>query len=142
MGDFLTDGLAFIGLEDAAPQMRESQRQIEAIQRKYGRLPDRLVGYSKGGAHALWLGDRFNIPSTNFNPLVGARQAVTISDTHHTIIRTMEDFASTSALVGQKHNYTVKGINPIKDVHGFYGGSHIGATHNDGVRRCSAKRLK
>jgi hypothetical protein len=88
--------------------------QIEDIQTKYGRLPTELLGYSKGGAHAMAMGDRFGIPSTSYNPLVGRKQLMSKSEILHTIIRTVEDPVSTSlALARGKKNYTVKAIDPI-----------------------------
>ena len=113
--DLATDAAAFAGVEQAAPQMRSSKAQIEAIQRKYNQLPDELLGYSKGGAHALAMGDEFKIPSTTFNPLIGRKQVLSTSEVPHTVIRTVEDFASTPLVFTQhKRNYTVKSLNPIR----------------------------
>ena len=114
MQDLVTDAAAAAGVEKVAPQMRESRMQIEDIQTKYGKLPTELVGYSKGGAHAMAMGDRFKIPSTSFNPLVGRGQLMGNSDTPHTIFRTVEDpVSATLALAKGKKNFTVKGIDPI-----------------------------
>ena len=113
--DLATDAAAFAGVEQVAPQMRSSKAQIEDIQRKYNRLPDELLGYSKGGAHALAMGDEFKIPSTTFNPLIGRKQVLSKSEVPHTVIRTVEDFASTPLIMTQhKTNYTVKSLNPIR----------------------------
>ena len=113
--DLATDAAAFAGVEQAAPQMRSSKAQIEAIQRRYNQLPDELLGYSKGGAHALAVGDEFKIPSTTFNPLIGRKQVLSTSEVPHTVIRTVEDFASTPLVFTQhKKNYTVKSLNPIR----------------------------
>ena len=73
-----------------------------------------LLGYSKGGAHAMAMGDHFRIPSTTYNPLVGRKQLTTKSKVSHTIIRTVEDPVSSAlALAKGKQNYTVKAIDPI-----------------------------
>ena len=113
--DLATDAAAFAGVEQVAPQMQSSKAQIEDIQRKYNRLPDELLGYSKGGAHALAMGDEFKIPSTTFNPLIGRKQVLSKSEVPHTVIRTVEDFASTPLIMTQhKKNYTVKSLNPIR----------------------------
>ena len=115
VGDLVTDAATVAGYEQLAPQMTKSRLQIEAIQAKYGRLPSELLGYSKGGAHAMAMGDRFGIPTTSFNPLVGRKQIMSNSEVPHTIIRTVEDPVSTPmALARGKKNYTVKSIDPIR----------------------------
>ena len=77
----IADAYAIVGKEEDAVQMRQSRMQMDAIEEKYGRLPNRLVGYSLGGAKSLYLGNRYNIPTTTFNPLVGARSLATSSST-------------------------------------------------------------
>ena len=115
LNDLVTDAAAAAGYERFAPQMIQSRLQIEAIEAKYGRLPTELLGYSKGGAHAMAMGDRFGIPSTSYNPLVGRKQLMSKSEVPHTIIRTVEDPVSTTlALARGKKNYTVKAIDPIR----------------------------
>ena len=114
MNDIVTDAAAAAGVEKLAPQMRESRMQIENVYAKYGQLPSELLGYSKGGAHAFEMGDRFGIKTTTFNPLVGRKQLMSKSSTSHTIIRTVEDPVSALlALAKGKRNFTVKGIDPI-----------------------------
>lgn len=115
VNDLVTDAAAVAGYERLAPQMVESRLQIEAIQDKYGKLPNELLGYSKGGAHAMAMGDRFGIPTTSYNPLVGRRQMMNRSEVPHTIIRTVEDPVSTLMVLARgKKNYTVKSIDPIQ----------------------------
>ena len=114
VNDIVTDAAATAGVEKLAPQMRESRIQIEEVYAKYGRLPSELLGYSKGGAHAMYIGDLFGISSTSYNPLVGRKQLMSKSSTPHTIIRTVEDPVSALlALAKGKKNFTVKGIDPI-----------------------------
>ena len=115
INDLVTDASVVAGMEEkVAPQMRESRMQIEDIYTKYGKLPTELLGYSKGGAHAMAMGDHFRIPSTSYNPLVGRKQLTTKSEVPHTIIRTVEDPVSSAlALAKGKKNYTVKAIDPI-----------------------------
>ena len=114
--DVVTNATTAIGVEDRlSSQMRGSRQQIEAIVRKYGQLPSELIGYSKGGAHALAMGDHFKIESTTFNPWVARKQLLTKSDVKHTIIRTTEDpVSSMLALAKGKKNLTVKAIDPIQ----------------------------
>ena len=115
LGDLVTDAATVAGYEQLAPQMMQSRQQIEAIRAKYGRMPSELLGYSKGGAHAMTMGDRFGIPTTSFNPLVGRKQIMSKSEVPHTIIRTVEDPVSTAmALARGKKNYTIKSIDPIR----------------------------
>lgn len=114
--DVVTNATTAVGVEDRlSTQMRGSRLQIEAIVRKYGQLPSELLGYSKGGAHALAMGDRFKIETTTFNPFVARKQLLTKSDVKHTIIRTTEDpVSSLLALAKGKKNLTVKAIDPIQ----------------------------
>ena len=90
LNDVVTDAAAVAGVERLAPQMIESRAQIESIRAKYGRLPSELLGYSKGGAHAFEMGDRFGIKTTTFNPLVGRKQLMSRSNVPHQIIRTVD----------------------------------------------------
>ena len=61
------------------------------------------------------MGDRFGIPTTSFNLLVGRKQIINKSRVPHTIIRTVEDPVSTPmALARGKKNYTVKSVDPIR----------------------------
>lgn len=113
MTDVVTDVTAILGAPDKlASQMRDSRLQIEAIRERYGRLPNELIGYSKGGHHALQMGDMFDVKSTTFNPLVGAQQLLRVSSTPHRIFRTTEDFVSSGLALGAKRNYTVQSIRP------------------------------
>ena len=113
--DLVTDAAIVAGREQLAPQMVDSEVQIEAIRAKYGRLPSELLGYSKGGGHAMAMGDKFEIPTTNYNPLIGRKQLFSKSEVPHKIVRTMEDPVSTPLVLARgKKNYTVKSINPIR----------------------------
>ena len=85
--DLVTDAAIAAGYERFAPQLVQSRLQIEAIRSKYGRLPTELLGYSKGGAHAMAMGDRFGVPSTSFNPLSSATVLLTFDSSSRRSLR-------------------------------------------------------
>ena len=111
--DIVTDAATLGGMEEHVSQLRSGKQQLLEIHQKYGVLPSELLGYSKGGAHALELGDQFKIKSTTFNPLIGRKQLLSMSATPHTVIRTLEDPVSSLLALSKKKNYTVKAIDPI-----------------------------
>ena len=114
VNDVVTNAATIAGVEQHAPQIKASRQQILNVQEKYNRLPNELLGYSKGGAHAVHLGDEFEIPTTTFNALIGRQQIMSQSEVPHTIIRTVEDVPSTGLLLRPgKSNYTVKSIDPV-----------------------------
>jgi hypothetical protein len=138
--DLITDAAVALELERVAPQLRESRLQMEAVQRKYGALPTELFGHSKGGAHAHFIGDRFKIPTTTFNPAVGRTQLTSKSTVPHTIIRTLEDAVSTPiALAKRKSNFTVKAIDPLRGLgdplstHALENFTSVGARQPGGI---------
>ena len=119
INDVVTNASAIGGAEEHVSQIRSSRVQFEQVQGKYGAVSE-LLGYSKGGAHAMALGDHFKVPSTTFNPLVGRKQLTTTSEVSHTIIRTLEDAPSSGlALAQNKRNYSVKAIDPIRGMGGL-----------------------
>lgn len=140
--DIVTDATTLMGKEEMAPQIRASRVQLEEVRLKYDQLPSELIGYSKGSVHALLLGDEFNIPSTNFNPLLGPKQLFSSSETPHTIIRTTEDPVSIGlAFAKAKQNYTTKSIRPIhglddpKTVHDLKHFTRAGTRQPGGMQR-------
>ena len=119
VNDVVTNASTIGGAEEHVSQIRSSRVQFEQVQGKYGAVSE-LLGYSKGGAHAMALGDHFKVPSTTFNPLVGRKQLTTTSEVSHTIIRTLEDAPSSGlALAQNKRNYSVKAIDPIRGMGGL-----------------------
>lgn len=113
-GDILGNTHNLLALQAQDPQNRAAISQIERIQNKYGHLPERLHGYSKGGANAIYIGDRFEIPTTTYNPAIGPQQVMTRSRVPHEIIRTIDDPVSLGLSIAQhKANYTVRAIDPI-----------------------------
>jgi hypothetical protein len=113
INDVVTNATNVAQIEEMAPQIRSGKTQIQRIQQKYGKLPSELIGYSKGGLHALNLGDQFKIKSTTFNPFVGMKQLRTSSNVEHTVYRTIEDPVSSLLALSKKKNYKVFGIDPI-----------------------------
>jgi hypothetical protein len=147
--DLVTDATTLMGKEHLAPQIKASRAQLEEVRLKYDRLPSELIGYSKGSAHALMLGDEFRIPSTNFNPLLGPKQLFSSSETPHTIIRTTEDPVSIGLVFAKaKKNYTTKSILPIyglddpKTVHDLKHFTRAGNRQPGGMHRLMADVVK
>ena len=122
--DFVTDAKIVSGTEegvsgilDKTTQYAQADEQFEAVKTKYGNV-DHIVGYSKGGALALYLGNKNNVDTTTYNPLIGPRLARNSANTNanHTIIRTTEDPVSLGLAATSNINHdrwTVKAIKPL-----------------------------
>ena len=68
-------------------QMVEAETQLQSAMAKYGTV-EHIGGYSRGGGMALSLANKYNIPSTTFNPLIGPKavQGSYSTTAKHTII--------------------------------------------------------
>jgi hypothetical protein len=114
--DLITDALALFGKERSSPEYGEVTEQLEAVERLYG-TPKELIGFSRGSVLSMNLGDEFDIPTTQFNPLIspslvkGQEEGST-----HTIFRTLNDPISILAR-GKTANskWTIRSILPLKD---------------------------
>ena len=114
--DLLTDALSLFGKERSSPEYGEVKQQLEAVEELYGQ-PKELIGFSRGSVLSMNLGDEYNIPTTQFNPLIspslvkGQEEGST-----HTIFRTLNDPISILAR-GKTANskWTVRSILPLKD---------------------------
>ena len=104
------------GADEGSPQYNRAMEQINKIKTKYKVLPDELVGFSKGSAIGMRMGEKFGIDTTNFNPFLGRGLINSIGNSKNTIYRTATDFASMGvALKGSNPNYDIKVIDAVKD---------------------------
>lgn len=126
--DLITDAAIVSGTESGVPGIRElsgkprqmtiAEQQLQKTLTKYGSI-DHLGGYSRGGGMALHFGNKYNIPTTTFNPLIGPNALANSHSTtaDHTIIRTTED-PTTIGLAFSSPNsehWKVKAILPHGD---------------------------
>ncbi len=122
--DFITDAKIMTGMEEGlggvmpkTKQYTDADAQFKSVMDKYGSI-DHISGYSRGGAIALYLGNKNNIETTTFNPLVGPRLATGSQNTtaKHTIIRTTEDPVSMGLAATSNVNHEswiVKSLKPL-----------------------------
>ena len=104
------------GSDEGSPQYNRAMEQINKVKTKYKVLPDELVGFSKGSAIGLRMGEKFGIDTTSFNPFLGKGLIGSIGNSKNTIYRTATDFASMGvALKGSNPNYDIKVIDAVKD---------------------------
>lgn len=104
------------GADEGSPQYNRAMEQINKIKTKYKVLPDELVGFSKGSAIGLRMGEKFGIDTTSFNPFLGKGLINAVGNSKNTIYRTATDFASMGvALKGSNPNYDIKVIDAVKD---------------------------
>lgn len=80
------------------------EAQIASVVSYYGAKPDRLVGYSMGGGHAILMSRRFDVEAVVFNPVVSV---VGVGD------RVVSAFASLAGGVGPSSVASV-GVQPPK----------------------------
>ena len=116
--DLKTNFKMITGFEADDPQFIRAKQQYEGAVNKYGSV-EHFGGYSKGGGKALYMGQKYDIPSTTFNPLIGTKTARGITNTtqEHTIIRTTNDPTSLPLAVSTNanhENWNVKALRPLK----------------------------
>ncbi len=123
--DLITDASIITGTEQGVignsnfgkpSQLIEAEQQLQRTLSKYGSV-EHLGGYSRGGGMALSLGNKYNIPTTTFNPLVGSKTIAGSNSTtaKHTIIRTTEDPTTIGLAFSSPNsdNWEVKAIKPL-----------------------------
>jgi hypothetical protein len=114
--DLITDALALFGKEKLSPEYGEVKEQLEAVQELYG-TPSELVGFSRGSVLSMNLGNEYNIPTTELNPLISPN-LVKEQETGsvHEIFRTQNDPVSFLAK-GKSANskWKIRSILPLKD---------------------------
>ena len=79
--------------ESDSSQIQALEKQMELIERKYGKKPDTLSGHSKGGGQAIIMGERHGIATHTQDPFVPTRHLVN-SRAQHSIARTPTDWVS------------------------------------------------
>ena len=124
--DLITDASIMTGTEQGIntgisnvgqpQQIIEAEQQLQRALTKYGSI-EHLGGYSRGGGMALNLGNKYNIETTTFNPLVGPKALAGSHSTNvkHTLIRTTEDPTTIGLAVGSPNSETwiVKALKPL-----------------------------
>ena len=104
-----------MGSDEGSTQYNRAMEQINRIKEKYKVLPDELVGFSKGSAIGMRMGEKFGIDTTNFNPFLGKGLINAVGNSKNTIYRTATDFPSMGiALKGSNPNYDIKVIDAVK----------------------------
>ena len=141
--DLLTDALALFGKEKYSPEYAEVKQQLEAVEELYG-TPKELVGFSRGSVLSMNLGNEYNIPTTELNPLISP-SLVKSQDTgsFHEIFRTKNDPVSFLAK-GTKEgsNWRVRSILPLKDTLNAWSEHNLTQLlTNDTPRRTSIEEL-
>ena len=116
--DLQTNFRIITGFESEDPQFIQAKNQYEQAVNKYGSV-EHFSGASKGGGKAIYMGQKYDIPSTTFNPLIGTKTARGITNTtqEHTIIRTTGDPTSLPLAVSSTanhENWNVKALRPLK----------------------------
>ncbi len=127
--DLITDAGIITGTEQGIPigaqnvrpkQMVDAETQLQRALAKYGAgNVEHLGGYSRGGGIALGLGNKYNINTTTFNPLVGPKavQGSYSTTADHTVIRTTEDPTTAGMALANPNTdrWTVKSMLPLKE---------------------------
>ena len=104
-----------MGADEGSTQYNRAMEQINKVKEKYKVLPDELVGFSKGSAIGMRMGEKFGIDTTNFNPFLGKGLINAVGNSKNTIYRTATDFPSMGiALKGSNPNYDIKVIDGVK----------------------------
>lgn len=141
--DLLTDALALFGKEKYSPEYGEVKEQLEAVTELYG-TPKELVGFSRGSVLSMNLGNEYNIPTTELNPLISPA-LVKSQDTgsFHEIFRTKNDpvsFLAKGTKAGS--NWRVRSILPLKDTLNAWSEHNLTQLlTNDTPRRTSIEEL-
>tara|TARA_R110002050_G_scaffold286318_1_gene436688 strand:+ start:6671 stop:9154 length:2484 start_codon:yes stop_codon:yes gene_type:complete len=117
LSDMKTNFKIATGFENEDAQFIQAKGQYEGAVNKYGSV-EQFGGFSKGGGKALYMGQKYDIPSTTFNPFIGTRTARGITNTtqEHTIIRTTGDSPSLGLAVSTNanhENWNVKALRPL-----------------------------
>ncbi len=145
LSDMKTNFKIATGFENEDPQFIQAKNQYEGAVNEYGSV-EHFGGFSKGGSKALYMGQKFDIPSTTFNPFIGTKTARGITNTtqEHTIIRTTGDSPSLPLSVSTNanhENWNVKALrplnknvslNPIKNLYDAHRLDNFTTTRNTG----------
>ena len=124
--DLKTDARIAFGYEENSPQFERAETQIQGVQDFYGKLPDHYSGFSLGGAKSMTFGQKYNTPSTSFNPFVGKNLYKTPANqttpAEQNIWRTLNDPVSFGMAfkpgLGAKTSWKVNVMPEMRDVKG------------------------
>lgn len=116
--DLGTNFKMITGFENEDPQFVRAKNQFQETVNKYGSV-EHISGFSKGGGKGLYIAQKFDVPSTTFNPVIGTKTARGITNTtkEHTIIRSTNDPTSIGLAVSSNanhENWNVKSLKPLK----------------------------
>ena len=116
--DLATNFRIATGFESEDPQFIQAKQQYENAVNEYGSV-EHFGGASKGGGKAIYMGQKYDVPSTTFNPVIGTKTARGITNTtqEHTIVRTTGDPTSLGLAVSSNanhENWNVKSLRPLK----------------------------
>ena len=100
LSDMKTNFKIATGFESEDPQFLQAKQQYQNAVNEYGSV-EHFGGFSKGGGKAIYMGQKYDVPSTTFNPFIGTKTARGITNTtqEHTIIRTTGDSPSLALAV-------------------------------------------
>ena len=116
--DLATNFRIATGFENEDPQFIQAKEQYQNAVNEYGSV-EHFGGASKGGGKAIYMGQKYDVPSTTFNPVIGTKTArgITTTTQEHTIIRTTGDPTSLGLAVSSNanhENWNVKSLRPLK----------------------------
>jgi hypothetical protein len=144
--DILTDVLGFAGKEKNSPEYREVKTQLEKVTENLGK-PVELIGFSRGSALSMNLGNEYGINTTQFNPFI-TKQLVSSQadypDTFHKIYRTTGDPVSfyASQANNEVGTWDIQSILPKQDTLNPIGEHYLSQfLDNDTARRSSIEAL-
>ena len=117
LSDMKTNFKIATGFENEDAQFIQAKNQYEGAVNKYGSV-EHFSGFSKGGSASIFMGQKYDVPSTSFNPFIGTKTARGITNTtqEHTIIRTTGDSPSLPLSVSTNanhENWNVKALRPL-----------------------------
>lgn len=114
INDIYTDTRILLGVEQGTSHFNNAYIQMDQVIAKYGK-PNEIIGYSLGGNKGIFMGDKYNIPTTTFNPFLAKNVILNNTNTQHHIIRTTEDPVSVGLSIQNKSNWKVDTIYPHQD---------------------------
>jgi len=109
--DLKTDGAILIGQEAKTTRFLEAEKTFQKTVNKYGKESINLTGHSLGSGQALYIGEKFDIPSHNFNGAVSVNQVLDdvnnkylLNKSEQILYRTHLDPVSVGALLTSKNS--------------------------------------
>lgn len=110
--DISLDFAYLTNTESKHPDFKKDDALVRDVNEKYN--VDELVGFSLGGAKAQSFGEKYNIKTTSFNPLIGQSFIRSgASKVKHDIYRTTEDLPSSGTALINRENVKVNSVYPL-----------------------------